>query len=63
MTNEELRDEHEIGFCWCGAHHENLPWQTIPMECPVCEKKWQAVHPVEAQKLECPGCGYFVTQE
>ena len=24
-TPEETRGEHEIGFCWCGAHHDVLP--------------------------------------
>ncbi len=24
-TPEETRGEHEIGFCWCGAHHDVPP--------------------------------------
>lgn len=29
------------------------------VECQICTHEWVAVWPEEADKLECPNCGYL----
>ena len=36
---------------------EKEDWTTTSIECDFCSHKWQAVHPAELCKLECPKCG------
>ena len=34
-------------------------WLHASMECIICTRPWEAVYPVFARQLECPGCGYM----
>lgn len=34
-------------------------WQVSLMECAICNAEWVGVHPMEAERLECPQCGYM----
>ncbi len=40
-TPEETRGEHEIGFCWCGAHHDVPPPSDAaqPKETCACRER------------------------
>ena len=49
------RGEMEPAKCTVFYISSRLPHATASMECP-CGRHWQAVYPVEAAQLECPGC-------
>lgn len=34
-------------------------WQATRMDCDACGHEWAAVHPVEAEYLECPVCHHM----
>lgn len=33
-------------------------WLHTEMQCAICGEQWVAVHPRDAEALECPGCGH-----
>ena len=37
--------------------------EQVPMECPICNREWEALCYVGTEELECPSCGFMVVRD